>query len=280
MILTGSNNCYEVGYRGREKRERNWYSLSYYTRSHNEFYAPADVILQKIEDEKNEKLKELEDAESFVSKQGYTSDGILENYGSHLSIKLTSARSTYKNYYNFFKNGIKNAKTIEELNAVGINLRFSLYFGSKEAPETIKQPETVNIHSELQFYTQYKELLQYKYECSKLDKNCEPSIFLTFSGHYENVEYNMKKLALQKLPREKKLIEVEQYFVLENQSGYLVRYTRFGFKYVPWHSSYQVKKFLDFKKATNYRLKLIKEKKHMAGDWKVTTINEKVSFYI
>lgn len=87
LVLYGSNNCYEVTWKGKERRERSW----------NTMYFGANTWIAQTEDKIMERINSYcnrEYQEHFVRNGKWVDD---------------------KGLIRFFQNGIKNAKTIEEL---------------------------------------------------------------------------------------------------------------------------------------------------------------------
>lgn len=96
LVLTGSNNCYEAGGRGRDRRARDWGMLAIKESEFQKRYGIPVVIL----DDADEYIEQFIDEED-------KSEGFFEYNGKW--IKGASFRR-------FWNNGLKNAMTIEEIN--------------------------------------------------------------------------------------------------------------------------------------------------------------------
>lgn len=95
LVLTGSNNCYEAGGRGRDRRERDWGLLAVKKSEFQERYGIPVVILDDA-DEYVEQFINDEDDSEFFKYNGKWVDGA--------------------SFRRFWNNGLKNAMTIEEIN--------------------------------------------------------------------------------------------------------------------------------------------------------------------
>lgn len=116
LTLHGSNNCTEMTYNGRERRERHWSGIYFNGGNQLPVEAPA-VMMKKIE--------------SFCGGA----------YQEHF--KRNGKWVDDAGLIRFFNNGIKNAKTIEELNElsrypVELNGYLSIWVGSDNKREMMK----------------------------------------------------------------------------------------------------------------------------------------------
>lgn len=84
LILTGSNNCYEYTFRGRERREREW----------SVFYGNKHIEIDE------------QDLLTFISDNAKNND--------YEFCMFRGKWVYYKDAYDFYKQGIKNAHTIED----------------------------------------------------------------------------------------------------------------------------------------------------------------------
>lgn len=91
LALHGSNNCTEYSYSGRERRERNWGAIYFNGRNQIPVEAPK-IIMEKVES-----FCGGEYQEHFKRNGKWVDDAVLRRY---------------------FENGIKDAKTLEELNEI------------------------------------------------------------------------------------------------------------------------------------------------------------------
>lgn len=120
LVLYGSNNCYEPLPNGRQRRERQWYSL-YFNGKNEQIAATEAEIMERV----NSYCDGGEYQEYFMQNGKWVDD---------------------KGLLRFIKNGIKNAKTIEELKEDyffrGMQGYFSVW---KEMDNTIES--VANIYS-------------------------------------------------------------------------------------------------------------------------------------
>ena len=120
LVLYGSNNCYESLPNGRQRRERQWYSL-YFNGENEQITATEAEIMKKIES----CCDGGEYQEHFMQNGKWVDD---------------------KGLIRFFQKGIKNAKTIEELKKDcffrGMQGYFSVWKGMDNTIESV-----INIYS-------------------------------------------------------------------------------------------------------------------------------------
>jgi len=72
-------------------------------------------------------------------------------------------------------------------------------------------------------------------------------------------------------------VEVDHYFVLKNGNGYLMRYTRFGYKYT-YNPGYSCKRY-QFENLAERYLKTL-EKIGKTDDWKIVKVNKPATFKV
>jgi hypothetical protein len=70
-------------------------------------------------------------------------------------------------------------------------------------------------------------------------------------------------------------VEQNHFYTLENEKGYLWKYTASGYKYSPL---YPQKRFRTEKEANRFKAYLIRTKKSYAESWKVTLKNSPYKF--
>lgn len=90
LVLYGSNNCYEIMWNGRERRERSWHPM----------YFGRNTMIAQTEKDIMERVK------SYCT--GINQEHFMKN-GKWVNDKML---------IRFFQSGIKNAKTIEELKEI------------------------------------------------------------------------------------------------------------------------------------------------------------------
>ena len=257
MILDGSNNCTFV-HRGREIRERDWNCRDYYFRILNQgrFFAESKVLENSVN-------TFIEKVVSDALKSGFreeheTREYILQRFGYFSSESFSGSpdKLTAKMYLNFFKTGIKNAKTIEELHSMGIHLLFT-YFRWHTYQYSIQPPESKMVTTETEFYEELNKWEEFEKNCIVSEETKEgiktfhPSIYLKFNEDWEYI-LNQIKRSRTKREREIKYEKLLFYYVLKNEKGYFVKKTKYGYQYIT-ELNYLAKKFRTEKDALRYK---------------------------
>lgn len=283
MTLDGSNNCYEI-ICGREVRERNWNCRDYYFSSigKGELLAKKDIIINSVNQYIEKRVKNA--LESDYREQHETEEYIRNHYGyySGESFGGRCASLTATQYLNFWKNGIKNAKTIEELASADVYLKFTVYKW-KTYKFSIDIPEEKLIKTTSDFLEELKKWNEFKNSCiiTEENKTFSPSIYLSFSGYHGYVTTKIMQLRKKETPKkEKVVIEQDHFFILENNNGYLVKYTRNGYKYSSYSTALRNKTFRTEKEANKYLISLINKRKHQADTWKVKKVEKQTKFLV
>lgn len=220
LVLYGSNNCYEPLPNGRQRRERQWYSL--YFNGANEQVAATEAEIMK-------RVKSYCDGgeyqEHFIQNGKWVDD---------------------KGLICFMQNGIKNAKTIEELKEDyffrGMQGYFSVWKGMKNTIESV-----INIYSsdELRNFLEAAK--------DRLDNREEKEeIYICLKYYNEKFESKVK-------PGRKVKERLTNYFAIKvgNRDSYLVKLTSRRIK----HTSLcdLTKQFKTEKEANKYVGKLIEK---------------------
>jgi hypothetical protein len=289
MILAGSNNVIEARYNGRGvgRRARDWFSHDYVLKnSKSRYFGTEKLIMKNVQDcidncvERNANVKK--DYETKI----YTEEEVKNSFGYFESLAIgnqSTGKATAKKYYNFYKNGIKNALTIEELHKLGIHVKFTVYKGyNREFSIPIPEWSDYNIISNTQFFATLQKAEKYRKYC-KVTKDGKDDgtvyITLTFNGPDTFVSDRLKPARRRKKREivDYKRITVDSYFTLSNKKGYLYRYTRNGYKY-SWSSPQ--KQWQTQEEAEKYRLSLVKKKRYEAASWKVEEIKNSFTFSI
>lgn len=272
MILSGDNNVYEASNR---RRARDWGIPTYYTG--NSRMIDKDELIKRIETE-IEKTVEDNKIDKYDNDRERTPEEIKNSFGYFTALAVGgrgTSGTTASMYLNFFKNGIKNAKTIEELKEGGISIeikdsRWNLYGGKKYSvePPKVKIPTTTE-----EFESYLKEWIEWENTARAVSEDGEESsvgFFVSFTSDY-NVERFLKNMRKSnRKPKEKKRIEVDKYFVLSNSKGYLVKYTRNGYRYSSWSSS--AKAFINRKHAESYLNQLKSKRKYNCDTWEIEEV--------
>lgn len=187
LILHGSNNCYESLYNGRERRERNWNPL--YIGSNTPIVVTESDLMKKIE----ACCDGGEYQEHFMQNGKWVND---------------------KGLIRFFQNGIKNAKTIEELKEdyffMGMYGYFSVWNGMDN---TIENRVEINSSDDLRKFLETAQ--------DRLDKKTEKE------GIYICLKYYNEKFESRVKPERKAKERLTDYFAIKigNRDNYLVKQT-------------------------------------------------------
>lgn len=209
LVLSGCNNCYEM-YNGRERRERCWWTLYV---PHNASPAVRPEELMKII-----KSRVQGDNEHFMRGGKWVDD---------------------KAFVRFYENGIKNAKTIEELNEEAV---CSVHLeGVITIPKGKDEVETVH-------------------QCFIRDSG-ELDTFLDFVDDYISMHtgeryfisvfYNREDPIKRKVIRKRNKVFLEEnYYVVKMADNYVTQITRMSLRCSPYVSA--AKRFASEKLARKW----------------------------
>lgn len=289
MILAGDSNCYTVG--PHPKRARDWQIFSYLLNSNDDlflgksnFFATEQEIISAIDADIENTLATKSGPDKYDNNRMITREEVAKQYGWHtsLAIRGTTFTLTAKKYRSFITNGIKNALTIEELDKIGINLNFFNDTYHKDRL-TVPAPDSYQILSDEDFNTELKIWTDWAEKCIIIRRDGTEEK-ANFSLSFDSGEDIVTK-SLQRYRRELRRqnakptvnVEVEHYFVLKNENGYLVRYTRYGYKY-GYAASYSSKKYQFEKDAKRYIKTL--EKNGKTDNWEIERINKPTTFKV
>lgn len=292
MLLTGSNNCTEVRWingRQSERRERHWWCQSFYLRNYNgtRFLGSAEDIINSVVDYNEKQVKQ---SLASTYREPHEDETYIRNhfgYFNSTSFGGSCSQVTYTQYMNYWKNGIKQALTIEQLNGLGINLYFDTYISSYAKYKfSIPFPQKTLIRTTEQFTEELKKWLDWEANCTYTIEEKEeegkihkPEISIHFEGYHDHILQKLLKYrkSLKQTPaKELKNIEVDHYYTLQNEHGYLYKYGRRGYKYSPYDTG--GKRFFSLKEAENYIKALIRRKAHHCETWKPVQVNLKTTF--
>lgn len=220
LVLYGSNNCYDALPNGRQRRERQWYSL--YFNSTNEQIAVTEAeIMERVKSYCNSG----EYQKHFMQNGKWVDD---------------------KGLIRFFQNGINNAKTIEELKEDyffrGMQGYFSMWKGMDNTIESV-----VNIYSS----DDLRKFLDAAQD--RLSKRTdEEGIYICL--HYYNEKFESRVKAERK-PKER----LTDYFAIKigNCDSYLVKQTSRRIRHTSLCNL--TKQFKTEKEANKYVEKLIEK---------------------
>ena len=263
MILAGSNNCYEIGRGGRNgRRVRSWDSFRYYN-GKGKFSEKPETILRKVDTELNKCIRQ------HRGDKEVTPTDIRNRYGWYMAIVVGSGScggTSWAKFRSLFSGGIKNSRTIEELDNLGVNLVFSPGYNSETG-----YPSSIGIKTEKAYFTERKKWLEWK-------GNNGRSFHLTFSPSDTDTVLRRLRVANRKEPREKTVVEQDHSFVLTNGHNNLIKYTSRGYRYS--YSDTGGKKFMTEEAAEKYRKMLVDKGRYNADTWSVKRVDSSYSFLV
>lgn len=219
LVLHGSNNCYEPLTNRRERRERNW----------NPFYIGNNKQIALTETDLIKMAESLCDG-------GEYQDHFMQN-GKWVDDK---------GLIRFFQNGIKNAKTIEELRKdyffMGVYGYFSVWKG---IGNIIKNRVGINSSDGLRIFLEVAQ--------DRLDNRAEKEeIYICLKYYNEKFESRVK-------PERKAKEQLTDYFAIKvgNRDSYLVKQTSRRIRHTSLCNL--TKQFKTEKEANKYVEKLIEK---------------------
>ena len=267
MLLSGSNNCFEIGVGGRDgRRSRDWSSFRYYNRK-GKISEKPEIILSKLDAEIGRYIRRHRgDGEAKPAE-------IRKHFGYYASLAVgggSCSSTSWDRWRSQLSNGIKNALTIEELADFGVYLHFFYHdYGDKDTSEG--RPAPINLRTEQEYFVELKKWREWQ---AKFPHT--PS--LTFSPSSTDVVLERLRAPKRKAPREKARVEQDHYFVLAGEDGNLMRYTSRGFRYS--YSNTGGKKFKTEKDAEARRQELVKKERYKADTWKVKRVEGTATFWV
>ena len=236
MILSGSNNCYEISRNGGNgRRARDWWRHTFYLDE-----GALGITPERLAEKMDTKMEEY--VERYKDEADRTA--VMKSWGYYTAIRIRSNHNTtYNQYKAFYMNGCKEAMTVEELAEHGVFLRIGVYY--------YKQEDILNKGLEILPSVTPKTTQELINEFNR---------FVTYYGYnlvtvgFES-EYaveRMIKMLRGKKPKERKYIETKEFYVLKAIGGYqyFIRNIKRGYRYA--FSETSAKKFLTEKKANAF----------------------------
>lgn len=253
FILIGCSNVYDHN----NKRVRDWNN----TYAHNEgrhIIADNDKLLANIDKYREDTMKRCAENVINYKDESWAYDD--KRWGYHTSLSMYgkhTATTSFGVYKSFFKTGIKEAMSIEELITAGvsISLRVSPYYDKEEfATKNITELPKVYLKSTQQLIDTIAEYEAYYANVKSA------TLWLSESGmdRYLDKKRMSKRIAKIKQRAEKKSVTVNEYYVLYNGVGYLIKNTKKGYQY-----SYQPisgKAFINEKTANAFHKRMRNKK--------------------
>jgi hypothetical protein len=243
MILSGSNNCYEISRNGGNgRRARDWWRHRYYLEGGALGIKPEDLE-KKLDNE----------LESYVEryKDEADRDKIIKSWGYYTAIRVrTSFSSTFNQYKAFYMNGCKEAMSVEDLVKEGVYISIGVY--RYEDKDILKKGleilPTVTVDTTEALIETYERYVAYY---------GHDIVMVNFHNEYA-VERMIKRLRGKK-NKPKNYVETNEFFVLKaiGEYRYYIKGIKRGYRYS--FSESGAKKFLTEKKAKAF-LKRIKYK--------------------
>ena len=244
IIEAGSSNCYEASGRN-PKRARSWCNDCGFANYRDGFVIGNEALKKAIDDFRQERINS---ANEYVKEHGESwayDDG---NFGYHTGIRFYGKKKcTFTMFKNFYLNGIKQAKTIEEYRELGIHFNIHVNSWDKKAEfadKGIEYKEAVTFISTEHMLSTIKEFVDY-YEPYGI------SLYIGESG----LNWNKKKLKQPKVKKAKTCKVVNEVFVLESDCGYFIKQLRWGYRY-SYFTSYNAKKFETEKQANAFHKRM------------------------
>jgi predicted DNA-binding WGR domain protein len=266
ILLSGSNNCYEIGRGGRDgRRARDWNLMTYYNRK-GKISEKPEIILKNLDAELRKYIRNRSGKNSTGDK-AKPSD-IRNRWGWYAAVVVGSGNcgsTSWNKWYGVFANGIKQALTIEELGKLGITLNF---FASCTSPNGY--PPSIPLKNEQDYFAELKKWREWK-------DNNQKGFYLTF-GPSDDIVLKRLRASKHRTPAEKVSMEQDHYFVLTDGSSSLIKYTRRGYRYS--YGKEGGKKFRTQKDAEKYRDQLLSKKRYKADTWKVERIDRPCTFLV
>lgn len=285
MILCGSNNVISYDRSERGRRSRDWWCHTNILKEvGSTFFGTAKEILDGVESVIASTVKSNANVKRSYEDRIYTEDEVRKAFGYFTSLAVgtqSTGQCTATKYYNLYKNGIKNSMTIKELSEANIHLEFSVYYYHKDKLSIpIPKWNRKNIESEKEFFSILKKAQKYIKDCVVTNEDHSdphsPSLSLYFANSSwveDRVKYIRKKEQRNWTGWADDIRD--HFFTLQNDKGFLYKYTRNGYKY-SWSSP--MKFWKTFDEADKYRKSLISKGRSFAKDWRVERINKEHNF--
>lgn len=250
LILCGDNNLYE----GNGKRVRDWSVFSHIL--DGGIYGSLEYMLKKSEEikaniisrnkEYNDRYKETGQENAICE---YTDDKFGWFDGIAIGGKHTS-KTTYGDFVNIFKSGVKNAITIEEaIEKFYVSFRFKTSsYDDEKLKDQLKEPVNCQIKTTEELIKKYEELSDYL-------KNTGVNLCFNVSAS-EEFGKRVRRIKSPVQKRQKSLVPVDFFFVVKDMktNNYVAKLNRNGYSY--GHSYQSAKHFAKEKEANKYVVKL------------------------
>lgn len=265
VILGGSNNCFDIGYNGRNRRRaRSWASDRFYNRK-GKLSEKPDIILKNLDAQ----LRRIIRGQRGRGDSEATPKDIKQHFGYYASLVVGGghcAGTSWDRYRGVYANGIRSAMTVEQLDELGVNLIFYAGYGSEDG-----YPARVPLKTEREYFLELKKWREWQGRNGR-------SFYLSFSPSDDARVVELIRRSKRKAPRERQEVEQDHFFVLGNSNGNLKRYTARGYRYS--YSQTGGKHFRTKQEAEKRRKRLVDEKRHQADTWEVVRVEGKAFFRV
>jgi len=254
VLKMGSNNCYEPTYNSNKmRRARSWSNDCFVSNYKDGFVKTTEEITNKIDEFRQERIERAnENVKQYGDSWAYDD----KSWGYHTAITLygkSTKGTSFAMFKNYYLNGIKTAKTIEEYKALGITFNIHVYcFNRKEEFEDkgIEYKEHVYFETTEQMLAAINEFSDYYNQHNKA--------FYIGCNLTDYSEKRLKEKRVKKPTEIKHLKEVWTLISVEN-NGYFIKQLKYGYQYC--YSINSAKKFLNEKAANTFHKKMKNKEK-------------------
>ncbi len=211
IVLTGSNNCYDMN----NRRSRSWWNWDYFT--NGDGFATLKSMLEKTQSERSEQMKRERDSEY--------SD---KSWGNYTGLSFGGGcQATFGQYEGIFKTGAKKAVTVEQMiEVVGYGITVGVGYYSKEKVEKQgKEARSYSVKTSQELVEKYRELEKYLE-----GTDVKPQI--QFNGH-DSIAKRIRKRLFSKPAKEKVLVDVDFFYVVKDfqEDNYVTKARKNGYSY-------------------------------------------------
>lgn len=216
FILQGDNNVYE----SYKKRARDWSNSYGFTKT---IITSNEALLQEIERFKQDAIERCNE---YVKQYDETWAYDEKRFGYHTGIAVGGSHTTktsFSMFKNFYVNGIKNAKTVEELKELGCSLGITVSHWDKEVIAKAGLEIKPNVP-----FTSTEQAIATIEEYEAYYKGHNVHLYIDAYGMDRVVE----KLKKPKQPKQK--TKVDQYFRISTPFGLFIKNISSGFQYSQW----------------------------------------------
>jgi hypothetical protein len=267
MLLAGSSNCFEIGTGGRNgRRTRSWDNFRYYNRK-GKISEKPEIILRNLDADLRKIIRNHRG-----DKEARPAD-IRNHFGYYASLVVGSGHcggTSWDDWRGVFTNGIKKALTIEQLADLGVYLHFFYHdYGEQDTSEG--RPASVDLTTEHEYFAELKKWRAWMEKYGKRP-------WLSFTPSDTDAVLSRLRATRRTIARKKERVEQDHYFVLAGEDGYLMKYTRRGFRYT-FSNNGGCKKFMTEKDVETYLKQVRKRGAYKADTWKVERVESPATFW-